>query len=192
MTLEQSIRSLTPGRARLRHPMLKTLKGEALATFTSTLLAWPGILSAEVNPRVGSLLLTWDKDALTAEELMAAASLFFPEVPDETPVQAPVKPVATLKEAADAGAGMISGALKKAEGLLKEPSGKVLDALAPYVAPDQRRAARRRRVTQNRLMLGALTGSISAIALRSSAHAALGWVFTALLALHLYQHRRVL
>ncbi len=192
MTLEKSIRSMTPGRARLRYPMLKTLKGEALESFTSALLAFPGILTAEVNPRVGSLLLTWDETAVTAGDLMAAASLFFPEEPDEPPAEAPAKPVSTVKEAADAGVEALSGALRKAENVLKGPSARVLDALAPYVAPDQKRMARRRRVTQNRLMLGALAGSVSAIALKGSAHAALGWVFTALLAVHLCQHRRVL
>ena len=64
--------------------------------------------------------------------------------------------------------------------------------LAPWIAPDQKNAARRRRVTQNRLMLAAGVGSVALLALRGSAHASMGWVFAAMALVHLYQHRTVL
>ena len=78
---------------------------------------------------------------------------------------------------------------------LKRCGGKVLDLVAPIVVPGKKAkaGARTRRVAQNRLMGGALAGSTAAIFLRAwGAHWVLGSVFFGFLAVHLWQHRRVL
>lgn len=78
---------------------------------------------------------------------------------------------------------------------LKRCGQKALDLVAPFVVPEKKAkaGARTRRVAQNRLMGGALAGSTAAIFLRAwGAHWVLGSVFLGFLAVHLWQHRRVL
>lgn len=89
----------------------------------------------------------------------------------------------------------IAGALEPVGETLKRCGGKALDLVAPIVVPEKKAkaGARTRRVAQNRLMGGALAGSTAALFLRSTgAHWALGCVFFGFLAVHLWQHRRVL
>ena len=69
----------------------------------------------------------------------------------------------------------------------------LLEKGARLIAPGQKNAKRAKRVAQNRLMLALLGGSVASLASGTyRVHAALGWSFVGLLALHLYQHRRVL
>ena len=183
--LKKYIRSYVPGRLRLRHPGLKDIDEPTRALITETVCSAAGITSCTINPKVGSLLLTWDRHLLTQEDLLGYLSFwaaFIPgdalneasEAPGETGVQeaAPATPQRslTMKNAFEAG----------------------LDVLSPYIAPGQGSPARRRRVTQNRLMLAAGVGSVAALALRGTTHAYLGYVFTAMALWHLYQHRTVL
>ena len=67
---KQYIRSFVPGRLRLRHPGLKGLDGETVATVVETVTAAEGITGCTINPRVGSLVLTWDAKRLTTDDLM--------------------------------------------------------------------------------------------------------------------------
>lgn len=85
--------------------------------------------------------------------------------------------------------------LEHATDALKRCGQTALDLVAPIVVPEKKAkaGARTRRVAQNRLMGGALAGSTAALFLRSTgAHWALGCVFFGFLAVHLWQHRRVL
>lgn len=85
--------------------------------------------------------------------------------------------------------------LEPAADALKRCGQTALDLVAPIVVPEKKAkaGARTRRVAQNRLMGGALAGSTAALFLRSTgAHWALGCVFFGFLAVHLWQHRRVL
>lgn len=85
--------------------------------------------------------------------------------------------------------------LEPAGEALKRCGQKALDLVAPIVVPEKKAkaGARTRRVAQNRLMGGALAGSSAAIFLRAwGAHWVLGSVFFGFLAVHLWQHRRVL
>lgn len=89
----------------------------------------------------------------------------------------------------------IAGALEPVGETLKRCGGKALDLVAPIVVPEKKAkaGARTRRVAQNRLMGGALAGSTAAIFLRAwGAHWVMGSVFFGFLAVHLWQHRRVL
>ena len=85
--------------------------------------------------------------------------------------------------------------LEPAGEALKRCGQKALDFVAPIVVTEKKAkaGARTRRVAQNRLMGGALAGSTAAIFLRAwGAHWVLGSVFFGFLAVHLWQHRRVL
>ena len=89
----------------------------------------------------------------------------------------------------------LAGALEPVGETLKRCGGKALDLVAPIVVPEKKAkaGARTRRVAQNRLMGGALAGSTAAIFLRAwGAHWVMGSVFLGFLAVHLWQHRRVL
>lgn len=89
----------------------------------------------------------------------------------------------------------LAGAFEPVGETLKRCGGKALDLVAPIVVPEKKAkaGARTRRVAQNRLMGGALAGSTAAIFLRAwGAHWVMGSVFFGFLAVHLWQHRRVL
>ena len=196
--LKKYVRSYVPGRLRLRHPGLKNLDAETMSFITSTVTSAAGITGCAINPEVGSLLLTWDRKALTEEDLMGYLSFWAAFIPEDAVNAEPVgladkalEETSVTKRLADGrAAGCKAAAELAAKARLYTNAG--LDVLSPYVAPDQKGAARRRRVTQNRLMLAAGAGSIALLVMRSSAHASLGWLFAAMAAVHLYQHRTVI
>lgn len=182
------VRSVTRGRARLRHASLAGISASDAAGLEDMISGLDGITSVTVNPRVGSLLVTWNEAKTDAATLLAAARLFLADADDgaecagECEAPAPAAAPRTLpKLARDAG------------GLAQSAAARTLDLLAPVVAPDVRSGGRSRRVTQNRLMLAGCALSLAALAVRgTAAHIAFGTAFTGLLAVHLYQHRRVL
>lgn len=187
--LKNAIRSYFPGRLRLRHEALKGLDKETEELITSTVKAAEGITDCVINPTTGSLLLTWNPKVLTEETLLNYFSFweaFLPEgvVESQVPGKAPCAFCNALSKAK----ALTDTALVDAEKL----SVKGLDLLAPIVAPDQMKSARKRRVTQNRLMLLSLLTCVGGAWVSKSAHTALGVVFGSLLAVHLYQHRRVI
>ena len=203
--LKQYIRSYVPGRLRLRHPGLKGIDAETQKLIVETVTSAAGITGCSINPEVGSLLLTWDRHALTEEDLLGYLSFWAAFIPGdalgettaedteenagETETQPCTCPVAAkVAEGKEVGKKFAATAIANA----KVYTDAGLDVLAPWIAPDQKNAARRRRVTQNRLMLAAGVGSVALLALRGSAHASMGWVFAAMALLHLYQHRTVL
>lgn len=179
--LTKCIRSLTRGRARIRHEALKGLSDDTLAFLTQSILSVDGILEAEVNPRVGSLLVRWDPEKLSDEDLLSSAEYLLGMLEAQGG-----------EEPAKSCGNGVCGA-KKA---FASAGNAVLDVLAPVLAPTHAREklARTRRVTQNRLMLGTLAGSLAVLALKGgkSLHVGVGAAFLALLAVHLYQHRKVL
>lgn len=203
--LKQYIRSYVPGRLRLRHPGLKGIDAETEKLIVETVTSAAGITGCTINPEVGSLLLTWDRHALSEEDLLGYLSFWAAFIPGdalgemtaedtaESACEAEAQPcacpvAAKVVEGKEAGKKLAATAIANA----KVYTDAGLDVLAPWIAPDQKNAARRRRVTQNRLMLAAGVGSVALLALRGSAHASMGWVFAAMALLHLYQHRTVL
>lgn len=75
------IRSLAPGRLRLRHP---ALRGEKAASGLETFLrGTDGVIAADVNRRVGSLLLLWDPEKLDLGTLRSLAQAALPALPSE-------------------------------------------------------------------------------------------------------------
>lgn len=52
--IRDCVRSLLPGRARLRHPMLHGLEAESCRDVAGMLETIPGVTGVSINPRVGS------------------------------------------------------------------------------------------------------------------------------------------
>ena len=191
--IKSAVRSLTRGRARLRHEKLQGLDAETIANVESFLMGLEGVTGAQINPRVGSLLLTWDPAATSAEALLESAGFFLAFLGDDE-ANADEAPASEKKAAAcEAACAAASRYAKTVEGAVARTGGAALDLLAPLVAPDQKKGGRKRRVTQNRLMLLAYLASIGILAAGGKRlHWMIGTGFTALLGVHLYQHRRVL
>lgn len=204
--IDRYVTSLVNGRARLRHPMLVGLDAGSIEALRSLALATEGVLEVAVNPRVGSLLVVWDPEAVTADELkgllemgLAMAGFDAGEPQDEAGQPAPETAAAGAAHPAAAACDCSAKAQDLGRAVQKsviEPAGDalgtVLDQVAKVVAPREKNLRRARRVTQNRLMLGFGAASIASLAFRTGTHAALGWVFLSFVLAHLYQHRTVL
>lgn len=184
--LKQAVRSFCPGRLRLRHEVLRGVDPETIDFVRQCLCLEYQALDVEINPRVGSMLLVWD----------------------------PVAVKLNFESLAQQAAGMLETArsmgwlVEKQGRLLKKCDEKTLKCLteglsqatdvslgllARVIAPDVNKGGRAKRVAQNRLMLGALMLSIvSLFGAGARAHMILGTAFTALLGIHLWQHRKVL
>ncbi len=196
------VRSITRGRARIRHAALRGISPSDVEGLSSMIRSMEGVTSVEINPRVGSALVTWDESKTNAEALLAAAAFFLPgdeadeaaepadasasdAVPAAPAASEPASGCACRKAVKSAAAGALSVAQDAAESALRR--------VAPLVAPKGVSNGRMLRVTQNRLMLSACAISVATLFVKSpAAHAALGLLFTGFLAVHLYQHRTVL
>lgn len=168
------VRSILPGRLRLRLPGLNTLEPELLDFVKNHIETQHDSISCSINERTGSVLITYDpaQYQLDIQALLSHAQAF-------------------LAQSAD------SESIPAAQNRLKLPSiaqagNKILDTLSPYVSPNIKSPGRQRRTTQNRLMLATFVASIVALINSSKWHTALGIGFLAFLALHLQQHKRVL
>lgn len=81
------VASLLNGRVRVRDEALK--RGALAALVTDALMDTPGVASAEVNPRVGSLLVLYDAALVAVERILEAVSeLVGSSPPAEGPAQA--------------------------------------------------------------------------------------------------------
>ncbi len=200
---KEFVRSICHGRARIRHASLRGLSPEEVESLTTMIAGFDGITSVKLNPRVGSLLVTWDETKTNAESLLAAAQFFLPDEPAaeeaaevfEGAQDQEAKPEAA-KTRCCAGACLgehPAKLVREAGSLVKGGAQRTLDLLAPFVAPDVKAGGRTRRVTQNRLMAAGYALSLASLAFRGTkAHLVFGAIFTVLLGVHLYQHRRVL
>ena len=200
---KEFVRSICHGRARIRHASLCGLSPEEVESLTTMIAGFDGITSVKLNPRVGSLLVTWDETKRNAESLLAAAQFFLPDEPaaeEAAEVFEGAQDQDAQPEAAKtpccAGACLAEHPAKlvrEAGSLVKSGAHRALDLLAPVVAPDVKAGGRTRRVTQNRLMAAGYALSLAGLAFRGAkAHLLFGALFTVLLGVHLYQHRRVL
>ena len=203
LDLKEFVRSICHGRARIRHASLRGLSPEEVESLTTMIAGFDGITSVKLNPRVGSLLVTWDETKTNAESLLAAAQFFLPDEPaaeEAAEVFEGAQDQDAQPEAAKtpccAGACLAEHPAKlvrEAGSLVKSGAHRALDLLAPVVAPDVKAGGRTRRVTQNRLMAAGYALSLAGLAFRGAkAHLLFGALFTVLLGVHLYQHRRVL
>lgn len=190
--IHDCIRSLLPGRLRLRHPMLHKMTANEAASLRELLLGIDGMTEVVINPTVGSALLLWDHNVLTQEALLETLTFYaeaFLEVGEAEPALLAVDKVCAScdKEIL----GSLEKGLSTVESAVVRTFAGAARTLTPNMAAKNgRRAAR---ILQNRTMLGLFTGSIAALAVKQTGwHVGLGAVFMALLAIHLQQHRRVL
>ena len=201
--IRDCVRSLLPGRARLRHPMLFGLDAESCREVCGMLETVDGVTGASINPRTGSLLITWNEAETSAETLLETvegfAAFFFADQGGEPPAAedcaaddangcgCDCTAARALRRAGDAA----QCTLDKVESAGTSAFGAAARVLMPASAKhNPKRAAR---ILQNRTMLGALALSIGALGVRQTGlHLWAGVAFLALLALHLGQHRRVL
>lgn len=119
--ISQAVRSLLPGRLRLRHRVLCALDESARETVLAALNGIQGVTGVTMNPRVGSVLLTWDveqtdSDAVMAElqalgEMMAAMYAASQDTDGEAAAAATAAegttPAACLTKTVAAGAGSL-------------------------------------------------------------------------------------
>lgn len=184
------VRSFAPGRLRLRLSLLRGLTEDDMTMLEAGVRSLGEFETVQCNPRVGSLLLTWDEaqHRLDLEKLAQGAAdllAFLPpaDVPtDETP-----------DDATPCAAQAAAAALTRAADGVESALGGVFERAGALIAADVHKGARRKRVAQNRLMLASFAATLLVLATKSrAAHTAAGVVFTAFLALHLWQHRRVL
>jgi hypothetical protein len=161
---------------RIRHPGLVGLSRADQKGIIEYISSIEGVAGVSMNPVVGSLLLTWDTDRISASDIENYARFFAGMIPEQAPAAKP----APRKEVA------------KAKAELKKTGIAVADKVASVVVPGVKAGKRARRMAHNRIMLTALGTCICGLCLRSTVHAVFGWSFAALLGYHIYQHRRVL
>lgn len=189
-SIDRYVTSLVNGRARVRHPALVGLDGDTVETLKQAAMGVEGVLDVAVNPRVGSLLVIWDPEVATVEDLKGAlefglAMLGMDEVCEEESEE-------TCAREKTCACKLTAKSLEVAMAPVAKLADVALDQAAKVVAPNVKNVRRARRITQNRLMLAAGVTSVATLALKTQWHAALGWVFAAFMVAHLYQHRRVL
>ncbi len=181
-----AVRSYIPGRLRLRLPFLREISSEDWALVQEWLMAQHESVKVQLNPRVGSVLLTWDAGAFTLspEKLLTDACAWLEAARSFGMLSEPEPPRKDSPQ---------ESALKLLAGRGESLANNLLDAIGPVVARDVKSPARRRRVSQNRLMLASLAASVLVLSFKGSkAHVAWAGAFLALLALHLWQHKKVL
>ena len=164
MAVLDHIVSYVDGRIRLRHP---ALKDASLATMvTSVVTGVDGINSAEVNPRLGSLLIYYDPQKLDRSQLLTLAEqglAFLPDVPEKEKRGHSVPPSRPAQE---------------------KCFGQTLYA---------RLTSREINRMADRFMLGSLLFSLTGAALgRSSLHVIAGGLFTVAGIQHIIAHRKAL
>lgn len=150
--MEECIRSVTPGRVRVRHDTLKN--GEHAEKVRLFFAEKEGVRSVVVNPRTGSLLLEYDPARLEPLHLLA----FVEELQQTLNIDFSEK--------------------------ARKNRNCLLSCLWGGVTP---------RRLENRGMLLSLGASVACIlAGRGTGHAAFGWMFLGLSALHVMRNRRCL
>lgn len=189
-SIDRYITSLVNGRARVRHPALVGLDDETIQTLKQAAMGVEGVLDVSVNPRVGSLLVIWDPEKTSADDLKVALTFglemlgMSEEIQEDNQKESSDQKSCTCKLDAKTFEAAIAPVTKVADA--------VLDQAAKVVAPNIKSVHRARRITQNRFMLAAGVISVASLAYKTRWHAAWGWVFAAFMLAHLYQHRRVL
>ena len=169
MSIVDCITSFVDGRVRLRHP---ALKDKATAELVCTVVGGvEGITAVQANPLTGSLLIYYDAEKLTREQLLELAeqgAAFIPGLNEE--------------EAASA---------ETAEG--ESAPRKACKVCAPVDEVLQLLTGRGATKFVNRAMLVSLIASLAALPLGNRAvHTAAGGVFVSGVLQHLIAHRKAL
>ena len=169
MSIVDCITSFVDGRVRLRHPALKDRDtAELVCTVVGGV---EGITSVQANPLTGSLLIYYDVEKLTREQLLELAEQGAAFIPGLNEEEAP--------------------AAETAEG--EAAPRKACRVCAPVDEVLQLLTGRGATRFVNRAMLVSLIASLAALPLGSRAvHTAAGGVFVSGVLQHLIAHRKTL
>lgn len=191
LELNDAIRSELPGRIRLRLPMLRGCSQHDIDWITQWIKSHNENVSVNVNPLVGSILLTWDTKSTTFDvhPLLEEARGWFEAAQSFVFLQHADNKPSSERALQLSGKEQFQKILQSAQ----TAGNRVLDTLSPWIAANVKQASRKRRVTQNRLMLASLAASLMVLVTsKSQTHVVLGSAFLALLSIHLVQHKKVL
>ena len=172
MSIVDCITSFVDGRVRLRHP---ALKDKATAELVCTVVGGvEGITAVQANPLTGSLLIYYDAEKLTREQLLDLAEQGAAFIPGLNEEEAP--------------------AAETAEGAEGESAPrKACKVCAPVDEVLQLLTGRGTTKFVNRAMLVSLIASLAALPLGNRAvHTAAGGVFVSGVLQHLIAHRKTL
>ena len=169
MSIVDCITSFVDGRVRLRHP---ALKDKATAELVCTVVGGvEGITVVQANPLTGSLLIYYDAEKLTREQLLELAEQGAAFIPGLNEEEAP--------------------SAETAEG--EASPRKACKVCAPVDEVLQLLTGRGTTKFVNRAMLVSLIASLAALPLGSRAvHTAAGGVFVGGVLQHLIAHRKAL
>ena len=169
MSIVDCITSFVDGRVRLRHP---ALKDKATAELVCTVVGGvDGITAVQANPVTGSLLIYYDAEKLTREQLLELAEQGAAFIPGLNEEEAP--------------------AAETAEG--EAAPRKACKVCAPVDEVLQLLTGRGATKFVNRAMLVSLIASLAALPLGNRAvHTAAGGVFVGGVLQHLIAHRKTL
>ena len=169
MPVVDHITSFVDGRVRLRHPALKDAATAELVC--SVVGAVEGITSVQSNTRTGSLLIYYDAEKLTREQLLALAEQGAAFVPGLNGEAAPAEPA------------------ERAEGAPRKAC-KVCAPVEELLGFLTRRSTTR---FIDRAMLVSIIASLAALPMGNrTVHTAAGGVFVGGLLQHLLAHRKAL
>jgi hypothetical protein len=169
MSIVDCITSFVDGRVRLRHP---ALKDKDTADLVCTVVGGvEGITAVQANPLTGSLLIYYDAEKLTREQLLELAEQGAAFIPGLNEEEAP--------------------AAETAEG--EAAPRKACKVCAPVDEVLQLLTGRGTTKFVNRAMLVSLIASLAALPLGNRAvHTAAGGVFVGGVLQHLIAHRKAL
>jgi hypothetical protein len=169
MSIVDCITSFVDGRVRLRHP---ALKDKDTADLVCTVVGGvEGITAVQANPLTGSLLIYYDAEKLTREQLLELAEQGAAFIPGLNEEEAP--------------------AAETAEG--EAAPRKACKVCAPVDEVLQLLTGRGTTKFVNRAMLVSLIASLAALPLGNRAvHTAAGGVFVSGVLQHLIAHRKAL
>jgi hypothetical protein len=169
MSIVDCITSFVDGRVRLRHP---ALKDKATAELVCTVVGGvEGITAVQANPVTGSLLIYYDAEKLTREQLLELAEQGAAFIPGLNEEEAP--------------------AAETAEG--EAAPRRACKVCAPVDEVIQLLTGRGTTKFVNRAMLVSLIASLAALPLGNRAvHTAAGGVFVSGVLQHLIAHRKSL
>ena len=184
LDIEQAVRSRVPGRLRLRHPVVRMLGEDVLEEVRGLVLGIDGVESVEVNPVTGSVLVLWDEDVLSGDELLTTLDVYVAMALFDLEVSA------RLEASADP---TVAAAVRRFADRLLRKGSRVVGHAAHLVAGSDAGAGEKTvlRRAGNRVMLGAVLATLLSLVVKGRGlHAAAGLLFTALLLPHLVDHRK--
>lgn len=204
-TIYDCVRSLIPGRVRLRHPALYRISAENAGQIEGLIGFIEGVTGVTVNPRVASLLITWDEEKISGEELLTTIESYAAAFAEQNGESEAVQPgseaepvsggqsdaaaaVCPVRRAVRAAAVTVASAAISAEEAADRAVARVTRFALPKTA--KRSPKKAERLLISRLMSGALAVSMVSLFVGGSGlHVVTGMLFLGILSLHMARNR---